>query len=101
MLYEVLDLVPVCAALMIIGGIGVLLWVITDWLIWPDRANRPPAVPVRDVCDACYVTPGRLGPGDPDNGLRGVPIIPGRGSRLVTDDDIARLERWLNEQTSA
>lgn len=100
MIDELTDLALLWAALMIAGGTAVLLWLLTDWLFHPERASRPTLLDERAPTTTLLV-PRRLMPGDPDNGLRQVPVIPGRGSRLVTDSDIAELERWLREQTRA
>jgi hypothetical protein len=92
---EVRDVALLWAALMLAGGLAVLLWLLADWLMHPNRATRPPLPAPTTV-----LVPGRLAPGDPDNRL-GPPVIPGHGSRLVTDDDMRRLEQWLTEQTPA
>ena len=76
---------------MLLGGAAVSLFLLVEWLIWPDRADRPTAW-LAEVADS--PAPRVVRPVAPAD-RHGPPVIAGRGE-LIGAADFDRLDEWLS-----
>lgn len=82
---------------LLVGGAGVILLLLVEWLVWPDRADRPSSW-LAQVADSPQ--PRVMRPAAPAD-AHGPPVIAGRDHRLVGAADFDRLDEWLSGPDAA